>query len=551
MTDLSIKNYALIDDLNATFGQGFITITGETGAGKSILLGALSLVLGKRADLSALKDRTQKCIIEAEFSIGPYQMEPFFRDCDLDYETQTIIRREILPSGKSRAFVNDSPVTLDVLSQLGNRLVDIHSQHQTLQLTDNAFQFRILDALAGNGGLLRDYKNVLLRYNGLLKEQEALEAYKNNATKELDYNSFLLQELDRAPLQEGILEQLEAEYGQLSNVETLMELLAGGHQLLNAEQMGVLSSISELGQCIQKLAEFGEAYQALNERMQSLSIELNDLASELEHLSGSVEPNPARLEEVNGQLGLLHDLFKKHHVDNVEELIKKREELAEKVGISLNIDDAIQEIISKVSETRLELQNVAHDLGKRREAVIPGLTEDLNTRVSALGMPSASFKIDLAKTKEFKNNGTNDLSFLFSANRGSTHGELKKVASGGELSRIMLVIKSILAAYEKLPTLMFDEIDTGVSGEISNKMGEIMKKMGDSMQVFSITHLPQVASKGQHQFKVYKEEVRETTFTKMKPLSTEERIVELAEMLGGKSYSESAVSHAKQLLLPH
>ncbi|WP_350285562.1 DNA repair protein RecN [uncultured Croceitalea sp.] len=548
LTQLSIKNYALIDDLNVSFGNGFTTITGETGAGKSILLGGLSLVLGKRADLSALKQKDVKCIIEAEFAIANYGLKSFFKENDLDFEPHTILRREILPSGKSRAFVNDSPVTLNILSSLGEQLVDVHSQHQTLQLTENEFQFRVIDALAANAKPLTDYRTELSLYRQYEKELTQLLSFQESASKELDYNSFLLDELEKAPLKPGIQEVLEEEYEQLSNVENIMELLSQGDQLLNEEQVGVLNSISVLQQAGQKLSGYGKQFEALNERVQSVAIELADIAGDLEKLQDVVEANPARLEEVNGQLQLLHDLFKKHQAASVDELLQIKEALSEKVDTSVNIESKIQAKQEELDGQEAKLNTLALQITKNREKVIPQLKSLLEQRLNSLGMPSASFKMDVTPSANFKSNGKDELTFLFSANKGGDYGELKKVASGGELSRIMLTIKAILANYEQLPTLMFDEIDTGVSGEISTKMGDIMQEMGNTMQVFSITHLPQVASKGQSQFKVYKEEIGESTRTGMRKLNDEERITELAEMLGGKDLSDSALAHARQLL---
>ncbi|WP_350288279.1 DNA repair protein RecN [uncultured Croceitalea sp.] len=548
LTQLSIKNYALIDDLNVSFTKGFTTITGETGAGKSILLGGLSLVLGKRADLSSLKNKDQKCIIEASFEIERYALQSFFNANDLDYEDQSILRREILPSGKSRAFINDTPVTLDILSGLGEQLVDIHSQHQTLRLADNDFQMKVIDALADNSKNLDEYTIRLKTYQSILKELQELLNFQSNADKELDYNSFLFQELENAPLKHGIQTALEAEYEELNNVEAILEQLSSAYQLLNSEQLGVLNSISELQQATQKLEGFGKQFEQLNERVQSIAIEIADIANDLELQQDRVEANPKRLEEVNSQLQLFHNLFKKHQVSTVDELIKIREDLSIKVDASINIEARIKEKELAVSETEAELDNIAAEIREKRNAIIPKLKSLLQEKLSALGMASATFKIAVTPAETFNNNGKDLLTFLFSANKGSTYGELKKVASGGELSRIMLTIKSILAAYEHLPTLMFDEIDTGVSGEISNKMGEIMQEMSTNMQVFSITHLPQVASKGVYQYKVFKEEGSATTTTHMKKLSEEERINELAEMLGGKSLSASALAHAKELL---
>lgn len=548
LTHLSIKNYALINELNVSFSSGFTTITGETGAGKSILLGGLSLVLGKRADLSSLKNKDEKCIIEAEFSVSDYGLKPYFVNNDLDYESATLLRREILPSGKSRAFVNDTPVTLDILSGLGSRLVDIHSQHQTIKLTENEFQFRVIDALAGNEESLKAYTSELKNYKNLSRDLDELVAFQANASKELDYNSFLLQELEAAPLKEGILTILEEEYEQLSNVEKIMELLSKGNQVLTDEQVGLLNSASILQQASQNLSDYGKDFLSLNTRVQSLAIELTDISTELERLQEGVEANPNRLEEVNGQLQLLHDLFKKHQVNSVQELLDFKSSLAEKVTISINIDTKIMDKEIAVKNAMSKLTKLSSEIRKSRSAVIPKLKSMIEDRLKDLGMPSATFKIALDPSEDFKLNGKDELAFLFSANKGSDYGELKKVASGGELSRIMLVIKAILANYEQLPTLMFDEIDTGVSGEISSKMGDIMKKMGSSMQVFSITHLPQVASKGQEQYKVFKEELGESTRTDMRKLTEVERINELAEMLGGKTLSDSALAHARQLL---
>ena len=548
LTNLSIKNYALIDDLNVSFPEGFVTITGETGAGKSILLGALSLVLGKRADLSSLRNKEQKCIVEAEFEIGNYDLKSYFEENDLDYEQQTILRREILPSGKSRAFINDSPVTLDILSQLADSLVDVHSQHQTLRLTENQFQLKVIDALAENQKLLGQYKDALAAYNADKKELQSLLDFQSQAIKEHDYNSFLLQELQSAPLKADIQSELEEEYGQLSNVETILEALSQSNQLLNDEQLGVLGQLGELKRLMQNISGYGPSFEALHERIQSVLIELDDISVELDAQQGKVEVNPERLQEVNTQLQLLYDLQKKHQVTSVDELIQIREELVKKVGKVENLEAEIAAAEQKVATREAELTALAESLRKNRNAVIPKLKNMLQQKLYTLGMPSATFKIELEPAQGFKANGKDELVFLFSANKGTAHGELKKVASGGELSRIMLTIKSILAEYEHLPTMIFDEIDTGVSGEISNAMADIMLGMSKSMQVFSITHLPQVASKGQTQFKVYKDEASGITTTHIKQLTGEERVVELAEMLGGKSISDSALAHAKQLL---
>ncbi|NND80594.1 MAG: DNA repair protein RecN, partial [Maribacter sp.] len=534
--------------LEVSFANGFTCITGETGAGKSILLGGLSLVLGKRADLTTLRNKDGKCIIEGEFEINKYRLNRFFSDNDLDYEDTTIIRREILPSGKSRAFINDTPVNLDVLTKLGSRLIDIHSQHQTLQLAENEFQFKVIDSLANTQELLNTYSMHRQKYQDTSKELQDLIAFQSNAIKEHEYNSFLLHELEGVHLEEGLLEELEEQYQQLSNVETIVEQLSKSHQLLSDDQVGIMNLLSELKQLSIKLSSYGTAYDALDKRIQSIFIEIDDVGSEVQALLENADMNPQLLDAVNTKLQLLYDLQKKHGVKEIEALLQVKEELREKVDAKENIEATIAEKQEDLAAGELELNKIATTISGKREKIIPNLKSQLERQLSLLGMPNAQFKIILNPSKEFKANGKDELTFLFSANKGADFGDLKKVASGGELSRIMLIIKSILAAYESLPTMMFDEIDTGVSGEISNRMGDIMQNMSKSMQIFSITHLPQVASKGDHHFKVYKEDNDHHTQTNMKELSPDERVVELAEMLGGKTLSDSAMAHARQLL---
>jgi DNA repair protein RecN (Recombination protein N) len=548
LANLTIKNYALIDDLKVNFTRGFTVITGETGAGKSILLGGLSLVLGKRADMSALRDTSQKCIVEAEFSIEKYNLNSFFADNDLDYEDATVIRREIQPSGKSRAFINDSPVTLDVLSELGNKLIDVHSQHQSLQLAENDFQLKLIDALAGNKKELSTYTDIFRKYNDVVNSLGELIELQKNSIKELDYNSFLLEELEKASLTLGKQEELESQYEQLSNVETIVEQMSKGMQLLNDDQVGILNLLTELKQISNKLANFGNQYGELNKRIISAFIEIDDITAEWQSIQENIETNPNVLEEVNDKLQLLYNLQKKHGVNNVSDLLAIKADLSEKVGATLNLETAILEKRQELLKRQNELEEQAMTLRNERNKVIPELKKQLEKSLASLGMPNARFKIELLPSKIFKSSGKDELLFVFSANKGTAFGELKKVASGGELSRIMLTIKAILGKYENLPTMMFDEIDTGVSGEISNRMGTIMQEMSTTMQVFSITHLPQVASKGDHHYKVFKDERAEVTSTKMKKLNQDERVVELAEMLGGKSLSDSALAHARQLL---
>ena len=548
LTSLSIKNYALIDSLHVDFNDGLSIITGETGAGKSILLGGLSLILGKRADLSSLKDASKKCIIEAVFNISNYNLKSLFETEDFDYENQTIIRREILPSGKSRAFVNDSPVNLVNLQLLGERLIDIHSQHQTLQLTSNEFQFQVIDALAKNEEAIQEYIVELKAYKTLQKELKELLAFQAEAIKEHDYNSFLLNELVETNLVDGELESLEREYETLNNVEGIKENLSKGYQLLSDEHIGVISSLSALKLVFQKLSSFSNKYEELYNRVNGSLIEMDDLHSEVHDLQENLDVDPKRLEEVDSKLKMLHNLMQKHMASNISELITIKNQLEDKVSVTENLDANIQKKQDKILSKEKTLNTVSKGIHKKRIQVIPKLKSQLETILVSLGMPNAQFKIDVVTNNMFYSNGKDTLSFLFSANKGGSFNELKKAASGGELSRIMLAIKSILGKYIQLPTIMFDEIDTGVSGEISNKMGDIMLQMSKTMQVFSITHLPQIAAKGHAHFKVYKEDVDNITQTNLIQLNHEERIVEIAQMLGGKEMSTSAIVHAKELL---
>jgi len=548
LTALSIKNYALIDDLKVDFPEGFIIITGETGSGKSIMLDALSLILGKRADMSALRNKEEKCIIEAEFSLQNYEFQPLFQELDIDYDPQTIIRREILPSGKSRAFVNDVPATLEVLSRLGQVLVDIHSQHQTLALSDTSFQFAIIDAMANNKSLLAEYVQL---HQLLKKEQKKLEElieFQKNAKKEYDYNLHQLKELKSATLEEGILEELEESYEEASNIEDIKENVSESLYLLNDENIGILNNLRELKRSFSSLTEYKQLYRDLYERIESAFLELEDLASEISDIDESIEADPDNLEQISKQLNKIYSLQKKHSVATVEELMAIQQELEEAVSKTESVDIDLNKQKKIVEEQHTATLKKANQLHKAREKVIPALDKKLTNFMHELGMPNGRFSITLTATDTFFANGNDELSFLFSANKGGDFGQLKKVASGGELSRIMLAVKAIMAEHTALPTIMFDEIDTGVSGEISQKMGDIMKQMSQNRQVFAITHLPQIAAKGAYHFKVFKEDSKGKTTTHLKLLTEEERITELSEMLEGKNSGASARNHAIELL---
>ena len=548
LQSLAIKNFALIEDMKVPFSKGFTIITGETGSGKSILLDALALVLGRRADLSALRNKEEKCVVEAEFAIENYALADFFHQEELDYEPLTIIRREILPSGKSRAFVNDSPVTLDVLSRLSKALIDIHSQHDTQQLSEEDFQFFLIDALAENTPLLQEYQAALKVYKQQSKKLQELKDFQENTQKEHDYNTFVLGELQEIDLEEGMQEELEAFYTQASNSETIRDNLSEAANLLAEEEQGIMTQVRELSSLFATLSSYSPQYNELYERIDAVFIELDDLSREVYDLAENVEFDPKKLARVQKKLQKIYDLQKKHKVATVAELIAIEEALEAKVAQMENIEGDIEIAQKEANQALQTLSALAQKLHKAREKVIPTLTKSLQTSLKDLGMPNAQFQISLSPTDHYQAKGNDTLSFLFSANKGGNFGLLKKTASGGELSRIMLTIKSLLATKIALPTIIFDEIDTGVSGEIAHKMGEIMKQMSQSRQVFAISHLPQVASKGDAHIKIYKTDIEGRTTTQFQALSQEQRIEEIAQMLGGKDITDSARAHARELL---
>ncbi|PCI35618.1 MAG: DNA repair protein RecN [Flavobacteriaceae bacterium] len=548
LTKLFINNYALIDTLNIDFKKDLSIITGETGAGKSILLGALGLVLGNRADLGVLKNSTAKCIIEAEFDIQHYGLQKYFKQEDLDFESQTIIRREILPSGKSRVFINDTPTNLKVLQGLGTSLIDIHSQHQTMKLSDTDFQCMVVDALATNKKVLVSYGKGLKLYKQCKKELQELMDNQKELSEKYEYNNHLFQELEEANLKVGEQQEIEAELAILNNSEEIKLNLSEAIAIGSTEDVGLQSVSHNFWNNLKNIAPFGVAYLDLSKRIESIVIELNDIVSELETLDESVQYDPTEIERLNDRLQMMYDLQKKHQVDTIDGLLEKQRELSEIVAVSGNISESIEAKKEELLTIENNLLQLAEKIHENRAVAIPKLTKQLHKVLGVLGMENAQFNIVLEKTDDFTYNGTDQLEWLLSANKGGNFGTLKKVASGGELSRIMLAVKVILSKYTKLPTIIFDEIDTGVSGDIANKMGEIMQFMSTNMQVISITHLPQIAAKGNQHYKVYKQVKNNATITHLKALTTEERIVEIAEMLEGKNASDTAVKHAKQLL---
>ncbi|KIA84042.1 DNA repair protein RecN [Flavobacterium sp. AED] len=548
ITSLSIKNYALIEKLTIDFSKGFSTITGETGAGKSIILGALGLVLGKRADLTSLKNKEEKCIIEAHFEISKYNLLPFFDANDLDYENETIIRREILPSGKSRAFINDSPVNLQELQELSLFLIDIHSQQQTQELSDENVQFDIIDAIANNKETILDYQSLLKSYKSDKSKLNSLLKKQTESKKEQEYNTFLLDELVAAQLKSGEQETLEADFEKLNNVEIIKESIDKALAIANEEQIGVLNNLKEIKIALQKIAPFSTDYHSLLERIASVTIEFDDISEEMNRCSEKLVNDPEQLDLISQKLQVIFNLQKKHQVTTVDELLEIQTNLENSVLELGNIEEEIIALTHSIEQKTTTLDAMSTIIHDNRLESIPVLSQKLILILETLGMPNVRFNIDINAGETYFQNGKDELQFLFSANKGTDFGLLKKVASGGEMSRIMLAVKAILAQYSKLPTLIFDEIDTGVSGEIAIRMGEIMKEMSQEMQIFAITHLPQIAAKGNAHFKVFKSTVGDDTQSELKLLNEEDRVVEIAQMLSGTIVSESALNHAKALL---
>ncbi|MEZ4779613.1 MAG: DNA repair protein RecN [Flavobacteriaceae bacterium] len=548
LASLSIKNYALIKDIRVDFNSGLTIVTGETGAGKSILLDALSLVLGKRADVKVVRDPSEKCIIEAEFHIAYYNLKELFAALDLDYEDQTFLRREILPNGKTRAFVNDTPASLQQLQDLGGFLIDIHSQFDTQSLFSEAYQLEVIDTLAGNESYLQTYNLELKEYQVLSETLKTLEFKKQNLTKDWDYNQFLYEELRQANLSKIDQVALEESYEKLTNSEAIKEVLAQSRQLISEDTIGSLSTLTEIRTQLSKIKTFAKSYEDLWDRINSLHIELADISEEIQDAFENLEAQPELLQEIHERLQNLYRLQQKHQVNSVEALQKIEEDLSAKVADFETIDATISEAKAKKAAVEGSLNELAEKLHYERKKVFPKVKEQLGFYLKDLGMPNAQFVFDLRKVDFFRKDGTDELQLLFNANKGVAAGPIQKIASGGELSRVMLSLKAVIAGFKNLPTIVFDEIDTGVSGEIAHKMALIMVQMSKKGQLISITHLPQIAAKGEHHKKVFKVEGEEKTVTQIKELTAEERIVEIAQMIGGSMVSESALAHAKQLL---
>jgi DNA repair protein RecN (Recombination protein N) len=548
LVKLYVHNYALIKDLDVELENGLTIITGETGAGKTILLGALSLILGSRADSSVLLEKEEKCVVEGTFNIEGYDLEEFYSANELDYEPVTIMRREINPAGKSRAFINDTPVTVNLLKDLGEHLIDIHSQHQTLMLQGNSFQLKVIDSFAGNGKSADEYRKAFRSYRSLKKEyDEAREKAEKNQS-DLEYYSFQLNQLEEAKLAEDEQEGLEKEQELLTHAEEIKVALGTASDLLSSETGSILFKLKEARQNLTKIKEFLPDDGEILKRTESSYIEINDLASEIEKLASAIDADPKRLTQVNERLDGIYSLMQKHRVTSVKDLITKREEIKKIVRSIVGSDERLAELDSLLKKDIGLLKRLSGEISGKRKGVIAEVEKKITLLLRQLGMPNAKFRISLSELPDFTITGTDHADFLFSANKQVEPENLSKIASGGELSRVMLSLKSLLTRNMSLPTIIFDEIDSGVSGEVADKVGQILAGMGKYMQVINITHLPQVAARGEMHYHVYKDETGNSTITRIKLLTDRERVVEVARLLSGSEITETAMKNAKELI---
>lgn len=548
LSKLRIKNYALIDSLAIDFDSQLNIITGETGAGKSIIMGALGLILGNRADSKQFFDAQRKCVVEAELLIANYQLQDIFEQLNLDYEETSIIRRELTPEGKSRAFVNDTPVTLQVLRLLAGRLIDVHSQHATLQINEASFQLFVLDTIAKNSELLNTYRETYGKFAAAKVELAQLQQALSNAQSERDYQQFVFDELDQAALMPAEQDQLESEQSQLEHAEEIKRHLHSAVQIFDTGQYPVLEALKQAVTELQQAGKYLPSIGSLIERCESSLIELKDIAEEVDQLGAGLSIDQERLLEIQDRLSILYGLQTKHRVNTVTELIVLREELMKKIAGSDTLQEQIKNKEGELSKLNRELTALALSLRKRRSGVISRIEQETASIFERVGMPRARLAIAMAPTAEFKEHGQDEVSFLFTANKGQALKPIHKVASGGELSRVMLAIKSIVAKESALPTIVFDEIDTGISGEVALRMGELLEALSNSMQVISITHLPQIASQGNAHYKVYKIEEENRTRSNITRLDNQERVMEIAEMLSGARPTETAIDHAQKML---
>jgi DNA repair protein RecN (Recombination protein N) len=545
---LFVQNYALIRELDVEFENGLTIITGETGAGKSILLGALSLILGTRADSSVLLDKNEKCIVEGTFRIEEYELNEFFISNNIDYEPVSTLRREINPAGKSRAFINDTPVTVNILKELGDRLIDIHSQHQTLMLNDNSFQLNLIDSFSGTAGIKNEYRESYSNYRKLKKEYTSIKEKADKNKADLEYYQFQYNQLDEAKLKSGEQTELEAEQELLGHTEEIKLALGSSSNLFLAEGISILSMLREVKSYLGRIITFLPESESLLSRTESALIELDDLAAEVEKLTVSIEADPQRLAMVNNRLDNIYTLIQKHRVTDLYELIKKKDEIKELIGSIVSSDERIIELETLLDKEASRLKTISEEISNKRKSVLSDIELRITELLKQLGIPNAKFRIALTHLQEFTATGIDQADFLFSANKQIAPENLAKIASGGELSRVMLSLKSLLTKNNNLPTIIFDEIDAGVSGEVADKVGQILSGMGKYMQVINITHLPQVASRGTRHYHVYKDDTDNSTFTRVKLLSPEERILEVARLLSGSEVTETAMKNARELL---
>lgn len=548
LKSLSVENYALIEKTNVEWSQGFSVITGETGSGKSILLGALGLVQGQRADSKALKDEEKKCVVEAEFDISAYTLSSFFEENDIDYDDNCIIRREIAPNGKSRAFVNDTPVALTLLKELTAKLIDIHSQHETLLLNEASFQLQVLDALSETSDPLTAYRTLFKEYSKKKRELKELIALDDERNANRDYLEFQLRQLQEAKFSENEQTDLEEEVNALSHTTELKEALSKSMWLLSEKEENICSALKEATNAIASIEGFSESYSEVKERLNSCLIELKDITREVELKLSDVNVDPQRLEQANERLDLIYTLEKKHHVDNLTDLLNLQADFEKQLSEMENAQEATEAIEKEIALLKDKLTKLAKQISEKRQKAKPKLEQSIAEILRGLGMPNAKLEVCVEPLPELDGNGGDAVKFLFSANKNASLQPISNVASGGELSRVMLALKSILCQSEELPTIILDEIDTGVSGEVADKMGDLMQKMGEQMQVISITHLPQIAAQGATHYKVYKEDNELTTLSHIKQLNETERVTEIAQMLSGSALSEAAIQNAKELL---
>ncbi len=544
---LSVKNYALIEKLEIDFLKGFSVVTGETGSGKSIMLGALGLILGERADLKALRDPNVKCVIEGTFELSKDLFLPFFVEHDIDFDRQSIIRREITPSGKSRAFVNDTPVVLPVLKELGTSLIDIHSQHQTLLLNKSSFQFDVLDASSKSSNIKGDYLKEFHAYKSLYNKLQRLIESERKANADKDFIIFQLKDFEGLDLESLSESDIEVELSLLSNAEEVINLSSQVADELNGNN-SVIGNLMNAEQVLLKLSTYNKGYTDLLDRVKSAIIEITDIDEEVSRKVASIDVNENRLIELTELFDVVNRLQRKHNVATVEELIKVKEDFTFRVSAVTNLSEEIELLNNELNRKLLAVKEKGKLLSDKRHKGVSSLQSELKNYLSEMAMPHAELKVELTPNENPSESGLESIEFLVRTNKGSSFEPLKKVASGGELSRIMLAIKSILSVNGNLPAIIFDEIDTGVSGEVANNMGSIMKKMANHLQVISITHLPQIASKGKQHYKVFKETKGDTTITKITQLNRDERLLEIAQILSGENPSKAAIDNAKELL---